>query len=147
MAEITLRKITRETLQAILDLHVSRRQEQFVASNAKSIAQAYFHEEAWFRAIYADDTPVGFVMLFEIPEKAQYWLWRFMIDVRYQGKGYGRRALELLIAHVKTRPNAKLLYLSHRWGEGDPGGFYRKMGFVYTGDHEDGELRMKLDLS
>lgn len=75
-----------------------------------------------------------------------YTLWRFMIDARFQGAGYGRRALELLIAHVRTRPGAKALLTSCVPGSGSPCPFYEKLGFVYTGDEDDGELVMRLEL-
>jgi diamine N-acetyltransferase len=107
-AIVTLREITKENLDSILNLKVALTQENFVASNAVSIAQAHFYPEvAWFRAIYADETPVGFVMLEDDPANSSYFLWRFMIDARFQKCGFGRRALELAIEHVKTRPGAK----------------------------------------
>lgn len=146
MPVVSLREITRETVRSILDLRVTKDQERFIASNARSIAEAYFAEDAWFRAIYADETPVGFVMISDTPEKAEYYLWRFMIDAKHQGKGYGRRALELVIEHVKTRPNAKALYTSHVRDNDGAGRFYRKMGFEYTGEVEGEELVMKLEL-
>ena len=62
--EITLKEITEETLRSVLELEVSKDQKKFVAPNAVSIAQAHFSKNAWFRAIYANDTPVGFVMLY-----------------------------------------------------------------------------------
>ena len=77
---ITLKEITSETVRVICDLSVRDDQIKFVAPNAVSIAQAYFSRHARFRAIYADDTPVGFLMLEDQPEKSEYYLWRFMID-------------------------------------------------------------------
>ena len=146
-ATVSLRKITQDTVNSILNLRVTKEQQQFVASNAVSIAQAHFSEDAWFRAIYADETPVGFLlMLSDQPDKGEYYLWRFMVDARHQGKGYGRRALELLIEHVKTRPNAKELFLSHVPGPGSPEGFYRKLKFEHTGEQAGEELVMKLTL-
>jgi diamine N-acetyltransferase len=145
-AEVSLREITEDTVVAICKLKVSPAQESFVAPNAVSIAQAYFSKEAWFRAIYAGDTPVGFVMLYDDPDKPEYFLWRFMIDERYQGRGYARKALELLIAHVRTRPNAKELLLSYAPGEGSPRDFYRKLGFEETGEEQEGERVMRLVL-
>ena len=145
-ATVSLREITRDTVNSILNLRVTKEQEQFVASNAVSIAQAHFSEDAWFRAIYANDTPVGFLMLSDQPDKGEYFLWRFMVDAQYQGKGYGRRALELLIEYVQTQPNAKELFLSHVPGTGSPEGFYRKLGFEHTGEKAGEELVMKLTL-
>jgi diamine N-acetyltransferase len=145
---VSLREISNETLRPILRLKVKSEQEKYVASNAVSIAQAYFHRDnAWFRAIYADEIPVGFLMLDDRPNEASYFLWRFMIDAKYQKFGYGKRALELLIEHVRTRPNAKELGVSCvPEGESGPCPFYEKMGFVYTGEKDEGELVMKLKL-
>jgi diamine N-acetyltransferase len=143
---VTLREVNADTVRTICDLAVTEYQRQFVAPNAVSIAQAYFSEYAWFRGIYADETPVGFVMLYDNTEKPEYFLWRFMIDARYQGMGFGRRALELLIDHVRTRPNATELFTSVHQAEGGPQGFYEGMGFRLTGDREDGEAILKLQL-
>jgi diamine N-acetyltransferase len=145
---VSLRAVTRENLQEVLLLSVEPEQARFVASNAVSIAQAHFHSDvAWFRAIYADDTAVGFLMLHDDPEKPEYHLWRFMIDHRHQKLGYGRDALELLLDHVRRRPGATALTLSYVPGDGSPGAFYERMGFAHTGEaDEDGELLMRIDL-
>lgn len=144
-ATVTLREITRATVYDILELEVAESQRNFVATNAKSLAEAYFYRaEAWFRAIYADETPVGFLMLCDDPAKSFYYLWRFMIDARYQGLGFGKRALQLVIDHVRTRPNAAALSLSCVPASNGAGPFYEKMGFVYTGEEDDGELVMRL---
>ena len=145
--EVTLREVTKDTLREIIRLKVAPSQERFVATNAVSIAQASFESDvAWFRAIYRGETPVGFVMVEDEPEKPRYMLWRFMIDSRYQGQGVGRAALELVMAHVRTRPGARELLTSCVPGEGSPGPFYEKLGFTYTGEEEDGELVMKRPL-
>ncbi len=145
--EVSLREVTKETLRDITRLKVSPNQEHFVATNAESIAEAYFSPDvAWFRAVYAGDTPVGFLMLEDNAPKEQYVLWRFMIDARYQRRGFGQRALELLFEHVRTRPGAKVLYTSCVPGEGSPRPFYEKMGFVYTGEKEDIQLIMRREL-
>lgn len=145
-SQVTLREITADTVRIICDLAVREEQRQFVAPNAVSIAQAYFSEYAWFRAIYADETPVGFLMLYDDTEKPQYFLWRFMIDARYQGMGFGRQALELLIDRVRTRPRAAELFTSVHQGEGGPQGFYEGMGFELTGDVEEGQAILRLGL-
>jgi diamine N-acetyltransferase len=146
-AEVSLREVTRETAREIMRLDVTELQKQFVAPNSVSIAQAYFdREHAWFRAIYAADTPVGFVMIYDDPQEPEYFLWRFMIDARYQGSGYGWRALELVTDHVRSRPKARYLFTSCVPAEGGPCPFYEKFGFRFTGEEDGGELEMKLDL-
>lgn len=145
-ANVSLRRITAKTVRTICNLSVSDSQRKFVAPNAVSIAQAYFCKNAWFRAVYADGTPVGFVMLHENPKGGAYYLWRLMIDAKYQGRGYGGKALELVIKHVKRRPKAKTLTLSVVRAEGGPEVFYKMFGFDFTGKIEEGEHVMKLKL-
>lgn len=143
---VTLREITQETVRAICDLSVRDDQRQFVAPNAVSLAQAHFSEVAWFRAVYADETPVGFVMLAEDAQKPEYYLWRFMIDSRYQGLHFGRRAIELVIERVRTLPGAAELLTSVVQADGGPQPFYEGLGFRLTGAMEEGEAVMRLPL-
>ena len=146
-AAVSLREITKETLRPFLNMNVSEAQKEMVAPNAVSIAQAHFEEKAWFRGIYADETPVGFIMLFDNPEEPVYFLWRLMVAEDYQGLGYGRKAVAHLVQYVKTRPNATELKVSHvKEVPGNPGPFYKKLGFEYTGEEKGGELMMRLAL-
>ena len=145
--KIELREVTRDNLRQVLRLEVAPEQEKFVASNAISIAQAHFHPgEAWFRAIYDGDEPVGFVMLEDKPAERRYTLWRFMIDARHQRRGLGQRALELVFDHVRTRPGATEIYTSCVDAPGGPGPFYERMGFAYTGELDEGERVMRRPL-
>lgn len=142
---VSLREITRDTVRDICRLKVNENQRMFVADNAVSIAQAYFEgEKAWFRGIYADDAPVGFVQVYENREEPEYFLWRFMIDERFQKLGFGRRALELVLEHVRALPGAKEIGLSYHRAEGSPDAFYRKLGFRDTGEMLDDEHIMRL---
>jgi diamine N-acetyltransferase len=145
-AEITLREITSETVRAICNLEVRPEQRSYVAPNAVSIAQAHFEPQAWFRAVYAAETPVGFVMLSEDREQREYYLWRFMIAGEHQGKGYGKRALDLVVEHVRTLPGARELTSSFVPGEAGPRDFYLGFGFVETGEVDGGEHVIRLEL-
>ena len=143
-AAVSLREITKETLRPFLKMKGAEAQEDMGAPNAVSIAQAHFEEKAWFRGIYADETPVG---LYEDPDEPAYFLWRLMVAKDYQGLGYGRKAVEQLVHYVATRPNATELKVSHvKDVPGHPGPFYKKLGFEYTGEEEHGELMMRLPL-
>ena len=139
--DVSLREVTADTVRTICALTVAPSQQGFVAPNAVSIAEAYFTPAAWFRAIYADETPVGFVMLERDPERHEYGLWRFMIAEPFQRSGYGRRALELVVDDIRSSdPDATELLTSWAPGEGGPEPFYVKFGFVATGEVEEGEL-------
>ena len=159
-AAVSLREITKDTARAIMFLDTSVEQEKLVAPNAVSIAQAHFAAEAWMRAIYADETPVGFAMLedwtqvdlAQSPEgerephlhdgKPYVYLWRFMIDARYQSMGFGNAALKLLIAHAATRPGAATMLLSFVPAEKNPEAFYLRHGFARTGEMDGEEVVM-----
>lgn len=143
---VTLREINTDTVPTICQLAVGDDQRTFVTPNATSIAEAHFSDHAWFRAIYAGESPVGFVMLEDRPEKPENYLWRFMIDKRYQRMGFGRRALKLLIAHVRTRPRATELLTSVVEAPGGPLPFYERLGFIPTGAYEDDEAMLPLQL-
>lgn len=144
--DVSLREITASTVRAVCALEVRPEQRGYVAANALSIAQAHFEPKAWFRAIFAGEEPVGFVMLYEDPEAREYFLWRFMIDAAHQGKGYGRAALDLVVDHVRGRPGARELLSSYVPGDEGPAGFYRAYGFAETGELDGVEVVIRLVL-
>ena len=146
MATVELREITTETLREVIGLAVDPSQSNLVASNAISIAEAHFEQAAWFRAIYADEVAVGFVMVLDKPAEASSYLWRFMIDKHHQRHGYGRKAMQVIIERARSIPGVDAIVTSHADRAGNAGPFYRDLGFVETGEVEDGEVVMRLDL-
>ena len=149
---VSLREVTADTVRAICKLVADP--PGYVAPNAVSIAQAHFHPEAWFRAVYAGEDPVGFVMLDDSslrpdpPAEPAVFLWRFMIDAPSKGQGYGREALRLLIADLQQRqPTLKTLGVSCVPGPHNPRPFYEALGFVFGGDMSDGEEVGQLHLA
>ena len=155
---VSLREITFETVRQITALDVTDQQRGYVASNAVSIAEAHFNPGAWFRAVYAADEPVGFVMLLDpdapgalvrSPISPQsIALWRLMIDHRHQHKGYGRQTLDLIFAHVRVNLRAKRIISSYVPGAHGPEAFYLRYGFHGTGGFRaDGcEIEISKDL-
>ncbi|KAF9959840.1 hypothetical protein BGZ72_008614 [Mortierella alpina] len=153
---VTLREITKENWRAITDLKVAPSQEQILATNLKSLCESHYAEDAWIRGVYADETPVGLLLMSLWTPDDWYAVWRFMIDEKYQGLGYGRRTIQLAIAHVKeTYPDAKQIRLNSVGPEGrkdvaakdSPYNFYAGLGFKPVGEYdEDGETDMVLDL-
>jgi diamine N-acetyltransferase len=139
---VTLREITPENIRAVLGLSVAPEQRSvYPRSNGYSIAEGHYPDDddpVWMRVIYANETPVGFLMTSEAPDRGEYFLWRLMVDAEHQGKGYGSRAMKLLIERIRASGNARRLLTSHLKGQGDAGGFYQKLGFVYTGEVIDG---------
>ena len=85
-------------------------------------------------------------MLSDDVKEQEYFLWRLMIDARYQKLGFAKRALEILFDYVRTRPGARELLVSYVPGDGSPQGFYEKLGFVPTGKMEGDEIVMRREL-
>jgi diamine N-acetyltransferase len=143
---VTLREITADTVRLVCRLSeaLSPQQRKMVADNAVSIAQAHFEPHAWFRAIYADETPVGFIMLYDDPEKEHVYLWRFMIAGPYQRAGFGSKAIGLIVAHARSRENVREIRASYVPIDGGAGPFYRKLGFEPTGEIDDDEVVIRL---
>lgn len=121
-------------------------QSHMVAPNVYSLAQAHFNPNARFWAIHAGQTPVGFMMIVDDDQTPEYFLWRFMIGTPYQGRDYGRQAIERLVEYLRSRPGAVELTTSCSQGEGSPEGFYRRLGFEPTGEFYDDEMVLKLML-
>ena len=144
-AETTLRKITRDTVRAITKLDVGPDQHGLVAPNAVSIAEAHFEPKAWFRAVYHGEEPAGFVMVWRDPSEEVFYIWRFMVDAAHQGKGVGRRALELLIAEARA-DGASEVTLSVVPAPNSALPFYERFGFEQTGTVHGSEIELRLGL-
>ena len=147
--QVSLRPITAANLAYLCSLDPRGP----VAPNAVSVVQGHFEVGAslrtvYLRAIYAGELPVGLIMLGEdrSEEEPEFFLWRLMVDARHQRAGYGSRALELLLDHVRTRPGAQEMVTSCDPGPDGPEVFYRKMGFEPTGTWLDDEMIMKRPL-
>jgi diamine N-acetyltransferase len=152
---VMLREITEANRGEIERLTVTPEQSEYVASNADSLIEAADTPDAcpWYRGVYVGGTPVGFVMISDgIPASrteylGPYYLWRLMIDTRWQGRGYGTAALDLVVEHLRTRPDAERLLSSLVPGTvGSPRDFYLGYGFRLTGEWHDGEEVTELQL-
>jgi diamine N-acetyltransferase len=139
---------------AVLALRLAPGQEQFVSSVPESLAEAaeYPHAKPWYRAVVADGTLVGFVMVSwdaepDPPEIIGPWfLWKLIIDERFQGRGYGAEVVRQVAELVRAEGATELL-TSYVPLPGGPAGFYERLGFVPTGEvDENGEIIMRLSL-
>ena len=150
---INLKEITSKNLKSIIDLNVKEDQKDYVALNSVSIAQGHYSKSAWFKGIFYDDRPVGFVMLDLIEEENKCFLWRFMIDREYQGKGFGKIALTQVIDFVRSLNLYTYIATSYVPAENGAGGFYKNFGFIESeeitkefGIEDSDEIGMKFTL-
>jgi diamine N-acetyltransferase len=150
---VSLRLVTAETVRAVCALAVSEGQGNLVAPNAVSLAEALFSPRAWYRAVYLNESVVGFVMLYDETLGAssvaspKVVVWRLMIDARSQGKGIGRAALLLVVEHARSKRLFSVLSLSYVPAPGCAEKFYLDLGFKPTGKVEDGEVELEFLLN
>lgn len=151
---ITLRKITLENRRAIFNLEVSEDQRRFVASNLSSVASCYVLAtnggQPFPFAIYADEQPIGFVMItyritgYELPTIADdsYCILRLMIDKQFQNRGYGREAMKKILEFVRTFPAgpAQYCWISYKADNAAAKKLYESYGFRDNGEIENDEL-------
>ena len=159
MPTVELRDIVTDAdREAALALRTGPGQDRFVASVEQSFADALEHPEACARywAVYDGDDAVGFAMISDdIPQDTldadptligPYFLWRLLIDERFQRQGYGTATLDAVVAYVRSRPNGDALITSAGQGEGSPQPFYERYGFVPTGQVMEDEVVLRLHL-
>jgi diamine N-acetyltransferase len=148
---VSLRPLSESNRQAVEALRVSPSQEQFVSSVADSLREAAEHPDAHAQcwAVHDGDTPVGFVMIADevgSPEYIPHYLWKLLIDERYQGQGFGTATLDLIVEYFRGRPGVEVLNTSAGQGEGSPISFYEQYGFKRTGEIRSDEVMLQLTL-
>ena len=159
--QIHLEKITWDNYEQLCKLRVKKEQDDYVARNNESLIHAYVAiSEGQTRpfpfGIYLGKKPVGFVMIgyngYEDgdPEfmKNTYFIWRLMIDKRYQGRGYGREAIRQALNFVRTWPcgQAELCEISFEPENEVARALYHACGFVENGEKDGDELVAVLKL-
>ncbi len=162
--KIHLEKILWNDYDKITSLKVDKSQKSFVAPNKASLIDAYFamteeKMKVYPFGIYLGKKPVGFIMIayncpwatrdYGLP-KNYYYIWRFMIDKKYQGLGYGKDAIKQAIEFIKSFPAGKseAIWLSYEEENKVARKLYLKLGFVERKDlhKEDMEIPAILKL-
>lgn len=144
---VRLVKVDTKNFDALIDLKPFESQENFVAPNIYSLAEACANiaegRYAQPFGIYDGETPVGFLMIgFDIADddadrqkypflNNNYLIWRFMIDRNHQNKGYGKAAMQLALDFIRTWPcgEAEYCWLSYEPENETARKLYRSFGF------------------
>lgn len=151
---LELKKINRKNVADILNLEVFDNQKGFVATNNSSVIEAYIaiteNNHVFTFGIYNNDTPIGFLIIgFDVNSddegapkitKENYNIWRLMIDKKFQGKGFGKKVMDLALEFINTFPcgTAKYCWLSYESENDVARELYKLIAFVET-DEKDGE--------
>lgn len=146
---IHLEKITEKNFIDAFGLKLDAGQERFVSHPIRSLAQAYvYREQCQPFGIYDEEVMVGYVMViydYDIPE---YDLWHMMIDVSKQGRGYGRAALDQVLAYIRTKPfgASDRVTLTCNRENSRALRLYKSRGFVPTGAEDEEKIELSRTL-
>jgi GNAT superfamily N-acetyltransferase len=144
---IELREVD-DTVRAelIRSVVIPEHQQRFVSTVEASLAEAAECPEAnpWYRGVYDDGEPVGFVMVaWDVepqPDLIGPWfLWKLAIDAGHQRRGYGRAVVEAIVDIVRAN-GGRELFTSYVDEPGGPQEFYAGLGFVPSGEEHEGEV-------
>lgn len=147
--KIRLKDVTADNWEAVADLELDPAQEDLVASNLYSVAESHYDPDARPRAVYAGKRVVGFLMYDVQPAEGksrEASIYRFMIDRKHQGKGYGRAALSKALEEIRAIPGVKRVSIGYMPENPVAGPFYASFGFKEVGRDRDGEVIAKLKL-
>lgn len=139
---IRIAKITPENWR--IKLEVSEEQRKWVANTTVLLARAYAYREARSNAvlIYNDDTPVGMALYYDLDHIKKYDLSQILIDERYQGKGYGTKACEIILNILEEDKKYDEVTLCIIEGNDSARRMYEKLGFKFTGEVDEDEVVM-----
>lgn len=137
MPEVHLRKVSQENYREVLNLTLHDAQAAFVASNAKSFAEAYVNPALVPLAIYdaaargweLPSLPVVGFTVYELAVGVGFIL-RLRVDQKYQRRGIGREAMQEVIRRLKLRPGVEMIATSHRRENEAAARLYQSLGFV-----------------
>jgi histidinol dehydrogenase len=148
--DFSVRPVDGSNAEAVMKLQVAAGQRQFVAPVDRSLAQAAYAPAGRALAMFDGDTPVGMMLLYDARQDKdepanQLYVWRLLVDARFQKRGYGRRAMQWVLDEARRGGYAEV-GLSHVDKPGHAGAFYEKLGFDYTGEMDGIERKMLLKL-
>jgi len=143
MSALRLEELSAKTIVAANGLTLRPGQEQFVTPVSHSAADAYVNPTTtWARVVLDGDDVVGFIRgNFDADNhKSEFrsCIWRINVDATSQGRGVGKFAVHELAEEARQRGFDTVTVI---WETGDegPGEFFRRIGFVETGETEYGE--------
>ena len=144
---ISLKSIDQSNWEACIKLKPKQEQQGFIASNLYSIAESKFFPRMNIKAIYCGEKLLGFAMYGIDSDDGNYWIYRFMIDAHYQGRGHGKSAMKLIIQDIESREDrTDVIWLGYQPDNEQARKLYASVGFKEAGMAPWGEMLAKYSL-
>ena len=128
--------VTEDNWMDVASLSVKEEQKKYVAPAIGILARGYVYRDcnAKIYAFENDGVIVGTALVREFTdEPLGYDLQQFMIDEKYQGKGYGSRALELILDELRKEGRYDHVELCVKKADAEAIRLYGKHGFADSG--------------
>ena len=136
---VVLKSLGEAEREAVVALEVADDQEDFVATNAESLEEADENPACVPLGVFSGDEPVviddlvGFAMYALDGDDGNWWIYRLMIDKRFQKRGLGRAALRAVVERMSAIPGCDAVYLGVYPENEAAANLYRQEGFRETG--------------
>lgn len=117
-----------------LGLTVREDQYDYVSDSSGILARAY---------AYRDNRSQAFVIYDDLDDWKAYDFSQFFIDHRYQRKGYGLKAAEMILEKMKADGKYDRVVLCYINGDEAAKNLYEKLGFHHTGQEDEDEIIME----
>lgn len=139
--QILLKPVDRDNWRAMVRLKLRPDQETFVSAPSLSLCRAYvrvFGDRFEYLPMVISDgaTAIGYVTLVSDPASLDdYWIDDIMIDAIYQGRGYGRAAMKVVLEMIPQRyPRCRTIKLTCFRENENAAALYESLGFCKTGE-------------
>lgn len=146
---VRLERLTRDNWEKVITLAIADEQRRFLETPSVlyAFAEVQFHPTYTAYGVFDDETVVGFVIYGCLPEdRFKWWIPLLIIDLHYQGQGYGRAAMQLIISAVREQaPGCREIALSYKSDNQVAERLYLSLGFAKTDEiDERGQVTMRM---
>ena len=151
--DLHLRDVDLSNYYPVMMLELADDQRDFVWTNSGPLAEAAYVPGFRPRALYLGDDPVGLGLwgpyypgyAYEsAPESGAYIIDHVMIDKHHQGRGFGRRLVELMVDEMHAIADCQRILLAVEPRNANAIALYRKLGFDDIGRTHEDDILMEL---
>ena len=143
---IRLELVNKDYFDQVLDLEVAPKDQRRVASVEYSLAQAWLYrdsEDLFPYAVKSGQLTVGFLLLSYQPMENSYYIWRLLIDQKYQNQRFGKEVIRQVLQRARDDQQCHKVTVNYVIGNHKMRYILEKFGFQPVG--LDGQ-EMKMEL-
>lgn len=143
---IRLELVNKDNFDQVLDLEVAPKDQRRVASVEYSLAQAWLYRDSevlFPYAVKSGQLTVGFLLLSYQPMENSYYIWRLLIDQKYQNQGFGKEVIRQVLQRARDDQQCHKVTVNYVIGNHKIRYILEKFGFQPVG-LEGQEMKMEL---